>query len=159
MGNVVDLKSRKNNLTNKEENFCQLFVFGINPKDNKPYSQSEAYREAYNSNKATPKSINELSSRLMKKVKIRSRVDALRHQFDSKKQASALNKRSWVESELVKIVSNIEENSSSRVRAIEIIAKLNHLLTDKVIEVKESSSHELKEQLANRLDELLGKSA
>ena len=57
-------------LTPKRERFAQCIASGM--------SQADAYRSAFNVEKATPKSVQELASRLMADVKVRSRVEELR---------------------------------------------------------------------------------
>jgi len=56
-------------LTGKQEKFCQSIVQGSN--------QSDAYRQAYDVSRSTPKSVNENASQLMRNVKILSRVREL----------------------------------------------------------------------------------
>ncbi len=56
-------------LTAKQEKFCQEIVKGKN--------QSDAYRAAFNSKRMTVKSVHELASRTMAKVKVVSRIAEL----------------------------------------------------------------------------------
>ena len=56
-------------LTQRQEKFCHAIVEGMN--------QSDAYREAYDVSRSTPKSVNENASQLMRNVKILSRVREL----------------------------------------------------------------------------------
>jgi phage terminase small subunit len=57
-------------LTPKQEAFCRAMI-------TEP-DQSAAYRAAYNCQKATPKTINEMASKLLKNPKVAARVTALR---------------------------------------------------------------------------------
>jgi phage terminase small subunit len=57
-------------LTPKREKFAQGVASGM--------SQADAYRSAFNVDKSTAKSVQELASRLMADVKVRSRVAELR---------------------------------------------------------------------------------
>jgi phage terminase small subunit len=57
-------------LTKKQEAFALAFI--------KTDSATEAYRAVYGAKNATPKSINEMASRLLKNVKVMSRIDELR---------------------------------------------------------------------------------
>ena len=57
-------------LTPKREKFAQCVASGM--------TQADAYRSAFNVDKATAKSVQELASRLMANVKVRSRVAELR---------------------------------------------------------------------------------
>lgn len=65
-------------LTPKREKFAQAVASGK--------SQAEAYRAAFNVAKSTPKSVQELASRLMADVKVRSRVEELRAPIAEKAQ-------------------------------------------------------------------------
>jgi len=60
------------NLTAKEEKFCQLMAGGVSG------NASDCYRIAYNPKNATKKSINEMSAKLTRKVKLVSRIAELR---------------------------------------------------------------------------------
>ena len=57
-------------LTAKQEAFCLAYIETNNA--------SEAYRQAYNSSKMKPESVNESASRLMADVKITARLEQLR---------------------------------------------------------------------------------
>ena len=59
-------------LTAKQQQFCQNIASG------KFKSASDAYRDAYDIKTATMKSVNELASRELKKIKIASRIEELR---------------------------------------------------------------------------------
>ena len=56
-------------LTPKQEKFCVEYV--------KCSNASEAYRVSYNAEKSTPKSVNELASKLLANAKVASRVKEL----------------------------------------------------------------------------------
>ena len=57
-------------LTPKQEKFCQGVAKGL--------TYSDAYREAYNASKMKPESVNRLATKLMKDIKITSRVAELK---------------------------------------------------------------------------------
>lgn len=59
-------------LTTQQETFAQNIIMGM--------SQAEAYRNAYNTNKMTDKTVWEKASRLMATDKVRARVEELRSQ-------------------------------------------------------------------------------
>jgi len=59
-------------LTGKQEQFCQLTVAGLHG------SASDIYREVYAPKKATKKSVNEMAAKLMRNIKVISRIDELR---------------------------------------------------------------------------------
>ena len=150
MGEVVDLKQPK--LTPKQMKFCEEVVYGLDD-DGKPLSQSEAYRRAYNTT-GSEKTVWINSSKLMANAKVALRVKQLRAQKDAAAQASSLSERDWVLENLRKIIENPDENSSARVRGLELIGKHLSLWTD-TVQVKQTNADELKQQLATRLDDLL----
>ena len=67
-------------LTSRQESFCHAIVQGMN--------QSDAYRAAYNTENLTEKSLHECASRVMRNVKVRSRIDEIRAPALKKVQAS-----------------------------------------------------------------------
>jgi len=71
--------------TPKEEKFCIEVATGID-EDGRPISNSEAYRRAYSAGKMTDKTVNEKSSLMLAKDKIRARVQELRAQIAQKAQ-------------------------------------------------------------------------
>ena len=68
-------------LTIKQERFCLEYL-----KDN---NASRAYREAYNATKMSDKTINEVSSRLLKDSKISARIEALQKPAMKKAEVTA----------------------------------------------------------------------
>ena len=151
MGDVVDLKQVK--LTPKQERFCQEVVYGLDDDDGKPLSQSEAYRRAYNTT-GSDKTVWINACKLMANAKVSLRVKQLRAQRDACAQASSLSERDYVLENLRKIIENPDENSSARVRGLELLGKHLSLWTD-TVQVKQTNADELKQQLATRLDDLL----
>lgn len=65
-----------NELTQKQENFCLTYIETGNA--------SEAYRKAYNTAKASEKSVWELASKMLDNPKVISRLEALREQAASR---------------------------------------------------------------------------
>ncbi|MEI7502743.1 MAG: terminase small subunit [Paludibacter sp.] len=63
-------------LTIKQENFCNYYIESGNASD--------AYRRAYDCEKSTEKSINELSSALLNNIKVASRVNELKLNLQEK---------------------------------------------------------------------------
>lgn len=76
-----EYSGRRMALTAKQESACQAFVLSKNPdvKGNK----SGAYREAYNTSKMKPVSVNRVAKRLFDQVNIRSRVEELQNKIKS----------------------------------------------------------------------------
>jgi phage terminase small subunit len=96
-------------LTDKQERFAQAIADGMN--------QSDAYRAAYDVKEATPKSVNELASKVLSNVKVASRVDQLK----AKLEAKAL----WTRQDSVEALRNIAIDSEAR--ANEIVAAIKEL--------------------------------
>ena len=155
MGDVVDIKERKNKITEKQMKFCHLLVWGTD-ENNKPLSHSEAYRQAYNS-KGNTKTVAKESMKLLNNPHITPILKRLYEEKRVSTQASALSEREYVLQNIKKIIENREENASARMRGLELLGKHLSLWTD-TVEVKQTNSQELKQQLATRLDELLKKS-
>jgi len=151
VGEVVDLKQPK--LTAKQKHFCELLVYGLDD-DGKPLSQSEAYRRSY-STKGSDKVVWVESCKLAANPKVAAMINRLRQQKEVATQASSLSERDWVLQNLKSIIENPDENASARVRGLELIGKHLSLWTDTVQVNSTTSSDELKQQLATRLDDLL----
>lgn len=157
MGDVVDLKSgNKKKITERMRKFCEFLVYGIDDNGN-PLSHSEAYRKAYNS-KGNSRTVSKESMRLLKNPLLTPLLSELRARKDANTQASALSERDYVLQNIKKIIENVEENASARMRGLELLGKHHSLWTD-TVELKQTNTDELKQQLATRLDDLLGKSA
>ena len=157
MGDVVDIKAkRKNKITPKQMKFCQELVYGTDDQQ-RPLSQSEAYRRSYNTT-GTDKTIWINSCKLMSNTNVALMIKELRESKRVSTQASALSDRDYVLHNIKKIIENAEENASARMRGLELLGKHHSLWTD-TVELKQTNADELKQQLATRLDDLLGKSA
>ena len=75
-------------LTQKQEKFVEELVKGK--------SQREAYKAAYNTSRMKDKSIDELASRLFRKVEIKSRYEELRKLTESKTADDAASMRAKI---------------------------------------------------------------
>ena len=136
--------------------FCQELVYGTDD-EGKPLSQSEAYKRSYNT-KGSNKTVWIDSCKLMSNPNVTLMIKELRESKRVSTQASALSDRDYVLQNIKKIIENAEENASARMRGLELLGKHHSLWTD-TVELKQTNTDELKQQLATRLDELLGKSA
>lgn len=126
-----------NKLTAKEERFVQGLFSGL--------SQRKAYKEAYNPNNMTDKSVDEEACRLAKEVKISSRLKEL-----TEKQAKETG---WTVEKLIKEFEEIKQmckcatpvldrqgeatgeykfDSTGAVKSLENIGKLLGMYTEKV---------------------------
>lgn len=99
-------------LTAKEEKFCINVFSGM--------TYTDAYRDAYDSDNMSDKTINEKASLMAKKDKIRTRIQQLRSEANSDKILSAIRRKEI----LTDIVLN-RDNDDSRMKAIDILNKMD----------------------------------
>lgn len=99
-------------LTAKEEKFCINVFSGM--------TYTDAYRDAYDSENMSDKTINEKASLMAKKDKIRTRIQQLRSEANSDKILSAIRRKEI----LTDIVLN-RDNDDSRMKAIDILNKMD----------------------------------
>ena len=67
-------------LTPKQESFCKEYI--------RTGNATEAYRLSYDTKKATAKSVNELASRMLKDIKIASRIKELQEKINERFEIS-----------------------------------------------------------------------
>ena len=108
-------------LTPKQEKFVQNIIEGM--------SQAYAYRSAYNTNKMTDKSVWESASKLMNDPKVASRVQELRDQITSEKIMNAQERMEW----LTQVVKDAEEKTENRLKAVDIMNKMQGEYVQKVV--------------------------
>ena len=99
-------------LTAKQEKFVQGIIQGK--------TQADAYREAYNTDRMTDKTIHECASKLIKEHKIATRIEELRKQIASTSIMSAQERLKW----LTDLVQDNVTNIDSKLRAMEIMNKM-----------------------------------
>ena len=107
-------------LTAKQERFCQAIIEGM--------TQADAYRTAYNSKKATDKTVQESASRLMADPKISARVNELRERLTSAKIMSARERLEW----LTGIIGNEKEKTDNRLKAVDLMNKMQGEYVQKI---------------------------
>lgn len=106
-------------LTQKQENFCQAIASGMNASD--------AYRAAFDTVNATPKTINEHASRKMANAKVKARILELKEEMAAK----AL----WTREDSVRALrESIEENGSVKVSAVKELNAMHGYNAPKKIE-------------------------
>ena len=108
-------------LTPKQERFCQAIVAGNN--------QSDAYREAYNSEKMGLNTIYVHASQLMADDKVKIRVEELRAPVVKEVQYDL--KAAMGEANLALMMAQAQENPSVMVAAVALRSKLSGLLIEK----------------------------
>jgi len=139
-----------NELTPKQAHFARCVASGM--------TQADAYREAYNPKPdITAASVHTLASRLMGKVEIRSRVEALIKARERAVVASALSDRDKVLNRLRAWLEGTEDADSNRLRAAELLGKASGLFTvDVNVTQKERDSSAVASEIESRLAALLG---
>ena len=136
----------QNNLTAKQERFAQLVAQGS-------MSYSQAYRESgYSVENMKAKSVNELASRLV--VKVRSRIDEIREKNIALSERKEETLKNYIENKLMEIVENSDQDSA-KVSSLALLGRSIAMFSDKVIEeTQDESIHELEKKLKDKLDKL-----
>ena len=107
-------------LTPKQEVFARKIVEGM--------TQADAYRSAFSCNRMTDKTIWEKASRLMAEDKVQARVKELRDQINTEAIMSAQKRLEW----LTTVIQNNEESTSDRLKAIDLMNKMQGEYVQKV---------------------------
>ena len=136
----------ENNLTAKQERFAQLVAEGS-------MSYSQAYRESgYSVENMKPKSVNELASRLV--VKVRSRIDAIRDKNIGLAEGKKETLKTYIENKLMEIADNSDQDSS-KVSALALLGRSIAMFSDKIIEeTADESLYDLEKKLKEKLENL-----
>ena len=108
-------------LTDKQEKFAQAVAL-------EGMSLSDAYRSAYDTARMKDKTINEKASRLAADGNIGARIDELRASVVSPKIMSAQERMEW----LTELIKNTAEGTTDRLRAIDIMNKMQGEYVQKV---------------------------
>lgn len=105
-------------LTAKEEKFSTNVFSGM--------TYTDAYKDAYNAENMSDKTINEKASLMAKKDKIRARIQQLRDEANSEKIISAIKRK--------EILTNIAltETTDNVMKAIDILNKMDGEYVQKV---------------------------
>ena len=107
-------------LTPKQEKFVQGIIEGM--------SQADAYRSAYSTKNMSDKTIWENASRLMADSKVQARVKELREQLTNELIMSAQKRLEW----LTGVIQNKEESTSDKLKAIDLMNKMQGEYVQKV---------------------------
>jgi hypothetical protein len=118
-------------LTAKQEKFAQGIVAGL--------SQADAYRQAYDAGRMKPESVQQLASRVMGRVEVRSRVEALRVKVVAKVQAKAVYgiEQAMIEADEAIALCKAKQNGGAMVSAVTLKSKLNGLLVERHANVQD----------------------
>lgn len=107
-------------LTQKQEMFVQGIIEGKN--------QADAYRSAYNCKTATDKTVWEKASRLMTDKKVQARLAEVRDALMKPTIMTAQDRLEW----LTEIIKNEEERTENRLKAADIMNKMQGEYVTKV---------------------------
>ena len=147
-------KAKEQPLTAKQLEFAQLVADG--------FTKADAFRKAYDVSPDTKeKSVHEMASKTFNNIKVMGRIKAIQHQKAEDQRMLGIKQTEFIMRQLEKEAMNMDNNSASRIRALELMGKTHMvgLFTDKV-EVKSEninmSSEELQDQLKDKLQKLLG---
>ena len=149
------VKSKDQPLTQKQLNFCELICDG--------YTKADAFRKAYDVGVDTKeKSVHEMASKTFNNIKVMGRIKAIQNQRMEDQRMLAIKRSEFIMKQLEKEAMDLDNNSSSRIRALELMGKSSDvgLFTDKVeLKTDNSSmtSEELEDQLKDKLQKLIGK--
>ena len=148
---VINGPSHKLYLTFKQYEFARLVA-----EEN--LTSSDAYRRAYKPSKcAKNKSIHEMACRVIKNIKVQSRIRSIQHKREEENRTRAIRREEYV---LKKLTQEVEQGdqASSRIRALELLGKTIAMFNDSVkIETKKNdrTSEEVTEDLKLKLQKLL----
>ena len=146
-------KAKDQPLTSKQLEFAQLIADG--------FTKAEAFRKAYDVSPDTKeKSIHEMASKTFNNVKVISRVKAIQHQKAEDQRMLGIKQAEFIMKRLEQEATDMENNSASRIRALELMGKTHMvgLFADK-LEIKSENinltADELEDQLKDKLQKLL----
>ena len=147
-------KAKEQPLTAKQLEFAQLVADG--------FTKADAFRKAYDVSPDTKeKSVHEMASKTFNNIKVMGRIKAIQHQKAEDQRMLGIKQTEFIMRQLEKEAMNMDNNSASRIRALELMGKTHMvgLFTDKV-EVKSENinmtADELQDQLKDKLQKLLG---
>ena len=147
-------KAKDQPLTSKQLEFAELIASG--------FTKSDAFRKAYDVSPDTKeKSVHEMASKTFNNVKVMGRIKAIQHQKAEDQRMLGIKTQEFLMRALEKEATNMDNNSASRIRALELMGKAHMvgLFADK-IEIKSENinmtSEELQDQLKDKLQKLLG---
>lgn len=107
-------------LTAKQEAFVQNILQGMN--------QADAYRSAYPNQKMSDKTIWESASKLMSNPKVTARLTELRDKLAKPSIMNAQKRLEW----LTQVILNEEESTSDKLRAIDLMNKMDGEYVQKI---------------------------
>ena len=155
--NMINLTNSKSNnaffpkqrITAKQYEFARLVA-----EEN--LTSIDAYRKAYKpSTFAKNKSIHEMASRVIKNVKVQSRIRAFQRIKAEDNRMIAIRREEFVFKKLIEEVEHCK-NTSSRIRALELLGKTVSMFSNKV-ETKTKNNGRTSEEIIKDLKFKLNK--
>ena len=147
-------KAKDQPLTSKQLEFAQLIADG--------FTKANAFRKAYDVSPDTKdKSVHEMASKTFNNIKVMGRIKALQHQKAEDQRMLGIKQAEFIMKRLEQEATDMENNSASRIRALELMGKTHMvgLFADK-LEIKSENinmtADELEDQLKDKLQKLLG---
>lgn len=135
-------------LTPKQSAFVSLVSRGV--------SQVEAYLRSYDTKNTSRQVASQEGKRLMKIAKVKDAIDNLKADSKLARLTQETLTRDWIIDKLQAEATCTDSPASSRVRALEILAKSHGLFSDSTqVIVEARSSEEIALDLRAKLDELL----
>ena len=107
-------------LTAKQELFVQKIIEGMR--------QADAYRAAYNTKRMSDNSIYVNASKLMSDTKVALRIKELREELAKPSIMTAQERLEW----LTQLIENMEEGTNEKLKAIDIMNKMEGLYVQKI---------------------------
>lgn len=132
------------NVTAKEEAFAQAVVKGA--------SLSDAYRQSHDASNMTAETLWRQAIKINSRDRVRARIDSLIQAQERETLHDSRRAKDWIFRNLQRIVEN-GESEGAQVAALQVVAKMHALLTDKVEQTTEdaATTAELRQQLADAL--------
>lgn len=122
-------------MTPKQEKFCQCIVSGMSGKD--------AYITAYKNNSNNNTAYRE-AMKLLDREDVQSRIKELRKPLELHAKTQALTERDKIKDKLWEIINGNDTNDSDRLRAMDILNKMNaEYINIQRIEKEDTSISEL----------------
>lgn len=140
-------RQNKSALTIKQEKYVQGLFAGL--------SQREAYKQAYNCENMTDKSVDEVACVLANDLKIKSRLNELQEQFTK----TSMVTKEYVISKLVDVAERCSSgkrlDATGTNKALELLGKHLKLFTDKVESNNTNENHNYDESHYDKLFDAL----
>ena len=130
----------------KQEKFAENISDGI--------TFTSAYRDSYDTQNMSQKTVWEESSRLRKHPKVAARIIELEAEKEARRRMQALSREDRVFQELEKIAFG-NGPVTGKLKAIELLGKHVGLFTQKEVPEVERSVEDISNQIQRRLEDLL----